>query len=231
MSQETLTIKDIIKWCDEQVEQGFELQLCWEGGGDSGWCWFQIDREQCTQPEAEWLVDKMYETLDYGSWAGEYSANGEATYNAETKQFDGTDYYSEDDSATHKTSNPYVFKIPKSIHFDDIFLECEGEEYVFNMNVHVRNGFFDKSSGELFAKIEKELNEWSEAMVAEIQAEDSSIELQSCWDNYEISKDEFTVTDTHYEYALSDFSYRLYNTTENGINIDLLELLENEELD
>ena len=229
MSEETkkLTIEDIIKWCDEQVEQGFELKLCWEGGGDSGWCWFEIDGEQTSSAEAEWLIDKMYDTLDYGSWAGEYSANGEAVYDADSKEFEGTDYFSTEEEMTHTPSQPFVIKIPKDIYFDSIHIECEGESYEFHVNASVRNGFFTPEAEEFFAKVEKEMNDWCPQVLEEIQDEVKD-DLQSCWHDEDLLKDEFEDKGEFYEYVYDKFVYRIYETEDKGICINLNELLENE---
>jgi hypothetical protein len=229
MSEETkdLTIEDIIKWCDEQVAEGYELKICWEGGGDSGWCWFEIDGLQCSTPEAEWLIDKMYDTLDYGSWAGEYSANGEAVYDAGSKEFEGTDYYSTDEEYQYSPNQPFIIKIPKDIHFDSVHIECEGEAYEFHINASVRNGFFTPEAEEVFANIEKEMNKWCPQVLEEIESNIKD-EIQSCWHDEDILKDEFDDKGDHYEYVYDSFTYRTYETEDKSICINLKELLENE---
>lgn len=223
-----LTIEDIIKWCDEQTEQGLDLKLCWEGGGDSGWCWFELDGEQCSQPEAEWLIEKMYDVLDYGTWAGEFSTNGEAEYNPETKEFDGTDYYSTEDTFIHKCKKPFAIKIPKTIYFDILHMECEGEDYEFNINASVTNGFFTKEAETYFNKLESELNTWSSDVIAEIvQDLDDDSELTGAYQEYDLEKTDFEEEGDFLVYTFDKFEYRAYQSEPNGVNINLLELLEN----
>ena len=233
MSEEKeLTIQDIIKWCDEQTEQGLDLRLCWEGGGDSGWCWFEIDGEQCSQPEAEWLIEKMYDTLDYGSWAGEFSTNGEADYNPETKEFDGTDYFSTEDTFTHTCSKSFTIKIPKIYYFDSLHLECEGESYDFNVNASVTNGFFPKDAEIYFRNIETEMNKWSEVILAEIIAEaGDDQEVTSAYQEYDIDRSDFKEEGDFMVHAFTFFEYRAYQNEPTGVNINLLELLENDTID
>jgi hypothetical protein len=234
MSEKTkeLTIQDIIKWCDEQTEQGFELKLCWEGGGDSGWCWFELDGEKSSQPEAEWLIEKMYATLDYGSWAGEFSTSGEAEYNPETKEFDGTDYFSTEDTFVHTCSKPFTIKIPKTIHFDTLHMECEGEDYSFNINASVTNGFFSKESEAYFDKIETEINAWSEDVLAEINREiGDDQEITSAYQDYDFDKSDFTEEGDFLVHVFSNYQYRAYQNEPNGVNINLLDLLEDETVD
>ena len=48
-SKKTATVpaakKSIVQWCKDQADQGNELTMKWEGGGDSGWVYFEIDGE------------------------------------------------------------------------------------------------------------------------------------------------------------------------------------------
>ena len=81
MKNKKLSVKE---WCDQQVAEGKELTLRWEGGGDSGWVYFELDGSQVENEYTEKLVDYCYDVLDYGSWAGEFDATGEATYNPVT---------------------------------------------------------------------------------------------------------------------------------------------------
>lgn len=228
MSEEKeLTIEDIIKWCDEQTEQGLELKLCWEGGGDSGWCWFELDGEQCSEPEAEWLIEKMYDVLDYGTWAGEFSTSGEAEYNPETKEFDGTDYFSTEDTFTHTCSKSFAIKIPKTIYFDTLHMECEGESYEFTVNASVTNGFFPKEAEAYFHKMETEINVWSEMIIAEIIAEQGDdSEVTSAYQDYDLDRSDFEEEGDFMVYAFTNYEYRAYQSEPNGVNINLLELLE-----
>lgn len=75
----------VAQWCDEQVKNGHTLTLKWDGGNDSGWVYFELDGEELTNEYTEKLVDYCYSELDYGSWAGDFSANGEAEYDPKRK--------------------------------------------------------------------------------------------------------------------------------------------------
>jgi len=103
--------KSIVQWCKEQYEQGNELALVWDGGGDSGWCYFEMDGDTVENEYTEALVDHMYDTLNYGSWAGEFQANGRAIYDPETNSFEGTDYYGEDGNDVLEVD--WTIRVPK----------------------------------------------------------------------------------------------------------------------
>lgn len=127
----------VAEWCDEQVKAGKEITLKWEGGGDSGWVYFEIDGEQVENEYTEALVSYCYDTLSYGSWAGEFDANGEATYDPDQKAFVGIDYYSE--SEVDERDPGIVLSIPKELWFDGISIDVEDVEYeVGEHNVDVR---------------------------------------------------------------------------------------------
>lgn len=156
----------VAEWCDQQVKDGKELMLKWEGGGDSGWVYFEIDGEQVENEYTESLVSYCYDVLDYGSWAGEFDANGEAVYDPNQKAFVGTDYYSETD--VDERDPGIVLSIPKDLWFDGLSVEVEEVEYeVADYNVDVKllvqNGIvIDKHSKvaeELKKQIVEQLND------------------------------------------------------------------------
>ena len=85
----------------------------------------------------ETLVNYCYDTLNYGSWAGEFDANGEAAYVPEEKAFIGIDYYNETD--VEERDPGIVLSIPKDLWFDGLSIEVEEVEYeVADYNVDVK---------------------------------------------------------------------------------------------
>ena len=134
----------LVEWCDEQVKKGHELTLHWDGGNDSGWCHFTMDGKELENEYTERIVDWMYDELDYGSWAGEFSAQGEATYDTIEKAFVGTDYYSEE--STESVEANIEVRIPKSLWFSQLSIrfeaDCADSEVVADCNFLISNGFF-----------------------------------------------------------------------------------------
>jgi hypothetical protein len=222
-----LSIQDIINWCDEQSAQGHEVSLKWEGGGDSGWVYLEVDGEQTSSEEAEWLIDKMYDTLDYGSWAGEYSVNGEASYNSDTKEFEGTDYFSTEDDLTFSPKKSFTLRVPKNCNFDTIVLNCEGESYDFEYEIYLRNGFVTSELTTVMDSQIELLNKWSEEVLEELTGCENN-DITAGYETYELARNEFELDGNDYVYNMTTFTYRIYDTSETGICINLLELLENE---
>lgn len=161
--------KSIVQWCKDLHKAGNTLTMKWEGGGDSGWAYFEIDGKQEDTEYTRALVDRIYDTLQYGSWAGEFNANGEATYNSETNSFEGTDYYSED---AHDTINTDIFiKIPKKFWFDTLDIECEAnydETAQVSVRFIIKNGFLSDEHTTFCSNLENSL----------------SIEFSNYFDNY-----------------------------------------------
>lgn len=219
-----ISIQEIIEWCDTQAADGKEIKLCWEGGGDSGWVFFEIDGEQAEGEEIEALVDMMYNILDYGSWAGEFSANGEAVYDPVTKCFEGIDYYSEDDWTSTTFEEPFAFYIPDTYGFDSIEYNVEGsfeEKFRVEITFNIVNGFITPELRELE-------NEMSEAikvkLVEELEEKDVNyFGTHKLAERHEMNNEKSSII-----FQFDTVEYSVYNTEERGVTIDLKERLENE---
>jgi hypothetical protein len=219
-----LSIKEILDWCIKKTEEGSEVVLQWDGGGDSGWVHLEVDGTDSSDPEAEALVDMMYDQLDYGSWAGEFSASGEAPFDPETKMFQGIDYYTETDSTNAKAS--IEIRIPKHIHFDDIDIETQDEDCTVNVTFGIRNGFDHPDTESVAKKLQEMLSEEiMEAAKADVDDED---EIDGFWENYQIFRTDFTEDGDDLVYTLEDIVYSKRETSENHVEIDLQQLLEDE---
>lgn len=182
--------KSILTWLNQQVDEGNELVLRWEGGGDSGWCYFEIDGTQEDNEYTRALVDYMYDVLEYGSWAGEFSASGEAPYDPSTNSFSGTDYYAEDDHST-LTTNIEV-RVPKKLWFDQLHIECEqhyDENCQLHVEFHVKNGFLMPEHGEVADQLKTSLEEKYDDLFSNYN--DSNEEFRNCYDSKLINRSEF----------------------------------------
>ena len=175
MENKKLTVKE---WCDQQVAEGKEITLKWEGGGDSGWVYFEIDGEQVENEYTEALVSYCYDTLNYGSWAGEFDANGEATYDPEEKAFIGIDYYNETD--VEERDPQVVLSIPKELWFDGLSVDIEEVEYEvadYNVGVNllVQNGMIVDQHTEVEEEIKKQIIEQLNKGIMQNLGEDNEV--------------------------------------------------------
>lgn len=105
---------------------GHTIELEWNGGGDSGSVWINIDgvakdidhwtkNLNLYDKIHRFVIDQMYDALDYGSWAGEFSASGKAKFTLveDFAGFEGEDTYSEDEFDS--VSFNFPIKFPKHL--------------------------------------------------------------------------------------------------------------------
>lgn len=222
MAQKLITTKSLVQWCDEQVAAGKEIGIGWEGGGDSGWVYFMIDGRQVdgsqTTDEMDQLVDMMDDQLEYGSWAGEFSASGEAIYSPKEKAFIGIDNYGEDDTEYWECDIP--LRIPKHLWFDSIEYNLEDDEVNAQFAFIVRNGFLTEEHQKFVTEMESYLEEKVNAEVSRFIAK-SDAEFRSIWQNDRIDRDQFTEEGDYLVYTIAELSMGTTTSDEKDIYLQL----------
>jgi len=225
-----MTKQTLLSWCDQQVKDGKELKLVWDGGGDSGWVHFELDGDSYDDEHTEKLIDYMYNKLDYGSWAGEFQANGEAIYNAEEQAFVGTDYYSETADMEYDVNIP--IPVPKHLWFDQLNIHIEvnyDDTPECQVEFTIKNGFLTEEH----QKLEKQINDYlvekmTEAIVKFEQEEE--VGFESIWDDVIITHSEFAEESEDSKIAyLKEIDFRYPDGDEKEIYLDLKTIeIENE---
>lgn len=225
MAQKLQTELSLIEWCDQQVEEGKELAMGWEGGGDSGWCWFEIDGQQIPDSRQhdhiERLLNAMYDQLNYGSWAGEFSANGRAIYDPTEKAFVGTDHYSEDDTVYYECNIP--IRIPKKLWFDRMEINIEDDEIIVDAAFTVRNGFLTEEHEEFLEEFKQSFENEVEKVVAEFRSKEDSTEFRSIWQNWDLERNEFREEGEFLVYDVPELNIGTYDSEEKDIYLELEE--------
>lgn len=223
-------VENAFAWFDEQAKEGKEVAICWDGGGDSGWVYFEVSGSNVENEHTELVVDLMYEKLDYGSWAGEFYASGRAIYNADSKSFEGVDSCSVDEGASLEiTDNPIVFEIPKHFAFDLLAIMTEDENCrttaaFAGMNRFQRPDeveFLDKLSETIQSEILKRIDKYEQSAGA------SGNEISSFWNEYTLRRSEMTDNGDSYIAAISEIHFTESECEERLICIELAEMLEN----
>lgn len=226
MSEKHFTLQELLAWCDKHHEEGKELVILWDGGGDSGWVHFQIDEEECSDPEADQLVDMMYDQLDYGSWAGEFSASGQAPWDPEQKAFVGVDYYSESESVTAEAN--IEVRVPKYIPFDEIRINTQDEEADTTTEIMIMNGFIHPETDAVEEKLNATLQpKFSEAVDKAVEANQQ--EFDSAWGDYRLMRADFKEDGDELVAKIELVQYSIHDGRETDVEINLGELLEEEE--
>jgi len=211
--------KSVLQWCKEQVKAGRELKLCWEGGGDSGWAYFQIDGQTVENTFTEKLTDMMYAELDYGSWAGEFSAQGEAIFDADTEAFIGTDYYSETTNISIEAD--IKVSIPKEIWFDRIRINVDVQEDENNVEVSfiVLNGFVTPQH----TVLEESLQTYLIDEVIDTIDSKNLDNFRSAWDNFTINHSEFVENGDSITYTIDKLKISVEEQTDKPVYLSISE--------
>lgn len=214
--------KSILNWLNEQADQGNELSIVWEGGGDSGWCHFEIDNESVDNEYTEALVDYMYNHLNYGSWAGEFQANGTAIYNPETKSFEGTDYYSEDSHDIMESE--ITVSIPKSFWFDTFHVEVEcyhDETPRIATSFLIKNGFLTSQHEDFCRNLEQAFQPEFESLFDDYEARNGVDEFRGCNDSWVINRNEFTEEGDNLVHTIKRVEIQVEETEDRNIVLEI----------
>ena len=217
--------KEIIDWCNQQVDEGKELKFTWEGGGDSGWADLVLDDNNIDVPGySNVLLDGIYEELDYGSWAGEFHASGEAIYSKEEQAFVGIDDYVEDETIGYPCE--IVLNVPNKIWYDsiNIAIEMDHEDADINVQVNfiIKNGFLTQEHREIVDLLKDEI---SAKVNDEIENfKNGGADFRNVWENLIINRSEGVETTPGFiKHEISSISIGTSTSDEKSIYLQLIE--------
>lgn len=219
----TFEINDLeaLVWCKKKHEEGRTLNMHWDGGGDSGWVDFQIDGDTTEEDQLfiDFLRDKCYNELDYGSWAGEFSASGDAEFDPEQNAFVGTDYYSEDDTTT--VNCELKIEIPADVWFDSVEIMIQDEEVEVSVDLVVRNGFKTQAHDTVQKSLEVSIKNQVQEIINDYVENDNRQEFRSMWEEINLSKSDFTLDGNVMKAVLTEISLGTWENEEKDIFINL----------
>lgn len=214
--------KTVLEWCKDQVAQGHELTLHWEGGGDSGWCYFQIDGEEVNNEYTEYLIDRMYETLDYGSWAGEFSATGYAKFDSDTNTFEGIDEYCEQETG-HKEVDDLKIYIPKSVWFDTVHITIDqgsaDDSPEITLSLTVKNGFLSTNYDEVISRLTEDLEDDVQNFIDNLDLKHHH--YAGMYNDLTLPRSDFKESKTHYIAEISGLNYRFDDVDEKPVYLEI----------
>jgi hypothetical protein len=215
--------KSVLDWCNEQFDNDHELSIHWEGGNDSGWCYFEIDGETVENEYTSYLVNRMYDLLDYGSWAGEFGAEGRAVYSKEEKAFVGIDYYSEDTHIMRECN--IVIKVPKDLWYDNlsIHVDCDDMDSPTGVEVEfiVKNGFLSEKHDSFIESIEEHITKEVNETIYKMDEED--VYFNGLWERFTLTRSEGLEKDDCIEHTISQIEVRTRTSEEKDIYLEVSE--------
>ena len=198
--------------------------MTWDGGNDSGWVAFSIEGNLTEEDKSfiEYLREKCYNELDYGSWAGEFSANGEATFDPKESSFIGTDYYTEEENVTRECG--LKIAIPKSIWFDAVEIAIEDIEVTVRTSLVVRNGFKTSTHEQIETSISASITEQVLFIIDQYESDDGyNMPFRSIWENIRLSKADFKEEGDELVHIITALTIGVDNESEKEIFIQLKE--------
>jgi hypothetical protein len=223
MAEQLKVNPSILEWCNKQVDDGHELSIHWEGGGDSGWAHFEIDGKTVENEYTDYLVDKMYDLLDYGSWAGEFNASGEAVYNKEEQSFVGIDDYSEDDTMSHECN--IVIQVPKDLWHDNLSISIEGEDgdrTRIGARFGIKNGFLSDKHTAFIGGLEEKMQEEVDAVIEDF-VQDSAKDYRSIWQTITLEPAEGIIKENFLEYTINTLGIGTTSSEPKDIYLEITE--------
>jgi hypothetical protein len=218
----TLEVKaSVLEWCNKQTDEGNKLSIHWEGGGDSGWAHFQIDGSETSNEYTEYLLDRMNETLDYGSWAGEFSATGSAEYDKEEQAFVGIDDYSEDETMTHGCN--IVIQVPKDLWHDSLSINIEGDygdRTRIEARFGIKNGFLSDKHTAFIQGVEDKMEQEVDAVIEDF-IQNSPTDYRSIWENINLEPKDGVVKGDFLEYTIEELNIGTTSSDEKDVYLEV----------
>lgn len=220
---ELIVPKDVITWCNQQVDEGKELKFTWEGGGDSGWAELKVDDNHIeVVGYSDVLLEGIYEELDYGSWAGEFYASGEAVYSKEEQAFIGIDDYSQDDNIPHECN--IILRIPENLWYDSIQIriECNDdmEDEAVSLRFIIKNGFLTDEHVSLATLLEKQL---LEEIREEVKIFEQDYEFRSIWETINLNRADGEQVSGFIQHKITSIDMGSVATDEKSICLQLIQ--------
>jgi hypothetical protein len=130
-------------YLDKLLSEGAkEIRITWDGGNDEGIYNLYVDDKEIylnweIRNGAYDLVEYIGDEIGYGSFAGDYHANGEVIYNVEEGAFMGQDDCEALEDFIYEFDKPLVFTILKDLWFDNVVVDLSGYQDDFDLSVRL----------------------------------------------------------------------------------------------
>lgn len=222
MQNKELTLRQKL---DAFAAEGKEVKVTWEGGNDSGSYSVFIGEQEFDwgDPLYHEIVDVVSDVIDYGSWAGDYYADGHVIYNPDEGAFigEGKDNVTEIDRLENIAIE---VRIPKALNFDSVEIETQGDFSSDGVGAGFR---FVVNNGPVFkehADIEESQSTLLTEEVNEVLSSDRSIShLEIGWvsNDIVIPREEFKEDGDDMVYVIDGLDFYYNNTKYDSHHISI----------
>ena len=147
--------------------------------------------------------------MDYGSWAGDWWADGEACYSPEEEAFVGTGKEVTND--TEVLDDSITIRVPKILNFDRINIDTTGDFIGSDGGVDASVRFVI-NNGPVFeehTKLETQLSDYISEQILDLTdamqlGEDK--EIQSCYNDWVINREDMREEEDHLVFEINNIS-------------------------
>lgn len=212
----------IKKWLDELRAGGSEIVFRWDGGNDSGSYYLEIDGEQSSDEIARRIENYVGESLDYGSFAGDFSTSGELHY--KDGEFTGVDNYSTSESESVECN--IEIKIPENLWFDIITVDTEGyldDGLDVTFNFHISNGPVVKEHNELEEKLSEQIRQ---KLITVLNKMTNTYYISSVYNSWTFRFNDGIVKNGKRIFYINEVDFSYEETTEKDVCIEISDDLE-----
>lgn len=201
------------KTLDKLSKEGREVKVSWEGGNDSGGYTVYLDEVELNWQDefSDEVIRCIERRIDYGSWAGDFYADGYVLYKHEEEAFVGegkdvtTDYIT-----TVLKENPIEVRVPKMLNFDSITIDIEGnasdDDVRSQVSFRIQNGPVFEEHLSYEKKIEKIMIKSIEDIIKSIDTSDGG-EVNSVYNDWIIRRDEMEEDGDDLCFYIREISY------------------------
>lgn len=215
---------------DALAAEGKEIKITWEGGSDSGGYSLFVDGQQGGYGDdidimSDDVIDIISDSIGYGSWDGDFSADGEVIYNADEGAFigEGKDTESEYGSLVDIAIE---IKIPRVLNFDTFEINTEG---TFCWDEFVATCTFSINNGPVFPEhtmVEDNMETYLRELITHILETDESCkdeEIGWVGNEYSIPREFFTEDGDDLVYVIDSLDFSYNNTKHQSYHITINE--------
>jgi len=212
---------------DAMAEEGKEIKVTWEGGNDSGGYNVFIGGEEIGYEEDLFneIVDVVSDTIDYGSWAGDYFADGSVRYNKDEGAFIGEGKDTVSDGGCLVNISIEV-RVPKALNFDFFNIDSEG---TFCWGELATNARFIINNGPVFTehtKVESDVEEHIRESIHHLLETDQATrdeEIGWVHNDWMIAREDFEEDGDDLLFIIDNIDFTYNNTTYQSHHITINE--------
>jgi hypothetical protein len=224
MKDKQLTLRQTL---DSLAAEGKEIKVTWEGGNDSGGLDLFIDGNKVDyySPVYDEIVDPIADHIDYGSWAGDYFADGTVYYNSDEGAFIGEGKETSSDGSSISNISIEI-RVPKILNFDRVEINTEGTHCWDELNTTFKfvvvNGPVFQEHLEIESAMESHVRE-SVVHILETHEECKDEEIGWVYNDWSIRRELFIEDGEDLVYVMDELDFSINYTKYNSHHIPINE--------